>query len=154
MSIAHQLSNAGLFVIEDTRAKHRKCDSDIIILRQKYYDNDDILETIAQVASDFPEPMVLILSTGQVIVMANEGMGYIAIQGKEGELNEVQTNALSIVTEVLTNHFGLETPKKRSKSKPSPEPLEPVAEETAPTPQDTPEVALESETDTNGGIAE
>jgi hypothetical protein len=154
MSIAHQLSHAGLFVIEDTRAKHRKCDSDIIILRQKYYDNDDILETIAQVASDFPEPMVLILSTGQVIVMANEGMGYIAIQGKEGELNEVQTNALGIVTEVLTKHFGLETPKKRSKAKPAPTPVEP---ETEPDSTDTPDEALEpleGEIEPNGEASE
>jgi hypothetical protein len=153
MSIAHQLSNAGLFVIEDTRAKHRKSDADVM-LRHSYYDSDDILETIAKVASDFPEPLVLILSTGQVIVMANQGMGYIAIQAKEGELNEVQTNALSIVTEVLTKHFGLEAPKKRSKAKPAPTPVKP---ETDPEATDTPDDAvkpLEGEIEPNGEASE
>jgi len=153
MSIAHQLSNAGLFVIEDARANRRNYDEPLS-LPVSYLEIESIIETIAKAASTYQAPIVLVLETGQVVVLTESGKGGIAVQGKEGELNEVQTNALGIVTEVLTKHFGLEAPKKRSKAKPVVEPVEP---ETVPEGTDTPDEALdplEGEIDPNGEASE
>lgn len=113
MSIARQLSNAGLFVIEDSRAKYRKFDTPFS-LPLSYIDNLDTLETIEQVASNYPTALALVLQTGQVIVLTESGKGGIAIQGLEQQMTEPQSASLAIVVKVLNAEFNL-TPKKTSR---------------------------------------
>lgn len=151
MSIARELSSAGLFVIEDSQAKHKTSDAPDSI-RVSYHDIEDMLETVETVASTYPCPIVLILASGQVVVLAKEGKGGIALQGKEGQLTDAQAEAMSIVDAVLRKHFGLEAPKttkKKTASKTTPDASEtPVSDEPASTDTETPteaETAVESE---------
>jgi hypothetical protein len=151
MSITRKLLSAGLFVIEDSQAKHKTSDVPESI-RVSYHDNEDILETVATVASIYPCPIALILSNGQVVVLAKEGKGGIALQGKENELTDEQAEAFPKVCEVLCKHYGVEMqdkPKRRTRAKAVPEAPEPhLSDETHADPITTtpePEIALESE---------
>jgi hypothetical protein len=151
MSIAHRLSSAGLFVITDTQAKHRKSVKPEHIVFQ-YFDNDDIFGAIAQAVSATPTPVVLILKTGQVMILTESSDGGIALQGAEDNLTPEQTVALPLVQHALSHHFEIQvkgTPKKKPKSKvASDAPSEPLSDETdesaLSTPEE-PEIALESE---------
>lgn len=154
MNIARILSSAGLFVIEDSQAKHRISDTPDNI-RISYLDIDDILEAVKVASTTYPAPIALILKSGQVMVLARGGKGGITMQGAIGQLTEEQKSTLAVVEQELKSIYGLNKPTPKAKSKKTPaEPLEPVVEETAPTQQDDPEVALEGEIDANGGIAE
>lgn len=149
MSITRLLSNAGLFVIEDSRAKHRKGVAPDEIVFQ-YFDNDDIFGAVTQAVSTTVTPMVLILKTGQVMVLNQASQGGIALQGTEDNLTPEQEVALPIVQQTISKHFVIK-PKGMPKKKPKPvldAPDAPLSDETAlddiSTPQG-PEVVLESE---------
>ena len=122
MSIAHLLSSAGLFVIEDARAKHRRSDTPETI-RLSYFDHEDIIDAVNEAASRYPTVLALILKTGQVVVMAEEGKGGIGLQGSDGSLTEEQTVSLAKVSEVLCALYkvpmeGAKTSKKKPASDP------------------------------------
>lgn len=151
MSITRELLSAGLFVIEDSQAKHKTSDTPESI-RVSYYDTEDILEAVANAASVYPCPIVLILSNGQVVQLSKEGKGGIAIQGKEGVMTDEQAEAFAKASEVLCKYYGVEMhdkPKKRTRSKTVPDALEtPLSDETPADPITTTpdaEIALESE---------
>lgn len=117
MNVAQRLSSAGLFVISDSRAKNRKTDRPET-LKVSYVGTEDILETIAEVASQYPSPTVLILKTGQVMVMAEIGKAGIAVQGVKEDMTPEQVEALSVTSTVLSEFFGIpmaDAPKKRTK---------------------------------------
>jgi hypothetical protein len=157
MNIARLLSNAGLFVIEDSQAKHRKFDKPES-LPLSYIDSLDTLETVGQVASTYPTPLVLVLQSGQAIVLTESGKGGIAVQGLEEQMTEAQLESLAVVTQVLNDLFDLAvkpTTKKRSTRK-SPEPVEgdlsgSEAMEALSDP-DAPEKPLEGDLEANEGI--
>lgn len=137
MSIAHLLYSAGLFVIEDARAKHRRSDIPESI-RLSYFDYEDIIDAVNEAASRYPAVLALILKTGQVVVMAEEGKGGIGLQGSEGSLSEEQQASLDIVSEVLCALYGVPMDgAKSSRKKAAPEPApedaltEPISEEPA-----------------------
>ena len=124
MSIAHLLSSAGLFVIEDSQAKHRRSDAPESI-RLTYFDQEDIIDTVHEAASRYPAVLALILKAGQVVVMAEGGKGGIGLQGSEGSLTEERQASLTKVSEVLCALYGVPmdgpTPTKKKKTAPAPE---------------------------------
>lgn len=136
MSIAHLLSSAGLFVIEDSQAKHRRSDSPESI-RISYFDKEDIIDTIHEAASQYPPVLALILKGGQVVVMAQEGKGGIGIQGSEGALTDEQTSSLAKVSEVLCGlyqvpmHGAKPAKKKKAATVPESTAEEPISEDTS-----------------------
>jgi hypothetical protein len=125
MSIARNLQNAGLFVIEDSRAKNRITDAPEKV-SLSYIPSDDILEAIHDAAGTYPCPTALILTTGQVIVLAEFGKGGIAVQGAKGQETPAQKEALPIVASVVSDAVGapldadLKKAVKASASEPSP----------------------------------
>ena len=135
MSIARLLSNAGLFVIEDSQAKHRKSkQADVITL--SFIDEEDILQAVSVASNSYPAPLVLIINTGQVMVLSNQSKTGIALQGTETTLTDAQKASLATVSKVLGAHYGVSVktlPKKRAQSTaPAEEVVEQPASEDAP----------------------
>lgn len=145
MTVSRLLTAAGLFVIVDSQSKHRKSDPPTKII-VSYFDNEDILETVAQAASVYPAPVVLILSNGQVMILANVSKGGIALQGQEGQMTEAQAVSFGVVSDVLCKHFEVNmagSPKKRSRTASTQTVTETTSQETPDAPE-TQETGTES----------
>lgn len=141
--------------MEDTHAKKRVTDAPETIA-VSYYDNEDILEAVREAATTYPAPIALVLNTGQVMVLADGGKGGIALQGKEGELNEAQAETFAIVQDVLNKHYGIgqKAPTKAKAKKAKSEPVSEPEVEVAPTGDTTHEHALNGEIEGNGETTE
>jgi len=163
MSIAHLLSSAGLFVITDTQAKHRKGDKPQS-LEVSYIEQEDVFDAIREATSLSETPLALILRSGQVMVLTEYGQGGIAVQGTEDDTNEAQSASLTLVVKELGRNFAVKglrkpvvsldeseepKPKRKPKPKVAPDaPSEPLSDETDESALSTPEEpenALESE---------
>jgi hypothetical protein len=127
MTLDSALRRAGLSLIIDSRVKFRKGHPPTKI-RVQYVDEPDTLKAITLAPTLSPCPLVMVLASGQVFVLAREGKGGIAVQGREGELPEGQALALDVVQAVVAEHFELQAeepvkPKRKSKPKASPDAL-------------------------------
>jgi hypothetical protein len=115
MILADLLTRAGLFVILDTQAKHRRNDAPETVTVFGV-GNEDTLGTIAEVASMYPSPTLLVMRSGQVMIIADIGKAGIAVQGDLENMTDEQTEALSVATQVVSDFYGL-TPKKTTSKK-------------------------------------
>lgn len=125
MTLDSALRRAGLSLIIDSRVKFRKGEIPSRI-RVRYIDEVDTMQAITVAPSLQPSPLVLVLASGQVFVIAREGKGGIAVQGEEGALSEEQVVALETVKAVMVQHFGMQAeepvkPKRKMKPKASPD---------------------------------
>jgi hypothetical protein len=143
MILADLLTRAGLFVILDTQAKHRRNDPPETVTVFGV-GNEDTLGTIAQAASMYPSPTLLVLSSGQVMVTAEVGKAGIAVQGDLDQMTEPQSEAVSIATQVLSDFFGIApvktTSKKRTTKTPSEVTSDPQTSDQVVEGTETPEV--------------
>lgn len=106
MSISFLLADAGLFVITDVRARLRSSDAPEAI-RVSFLPAEEMLEAVAEASSIYPAPLVLILETGQAVVLSEGGKGGIAVQGIEGSLSPEQDEALAAVSAILCSLYGV-----------------------------------------------
>jgi hypothetical protein len=120
MSIESVLREAGLSPWVDARASHRPSQAPKRLTVVSVGGADDTQEAIASAVALETVPIVLVMSSGGVLVLSQGGYGAVAVQGDVSAMTEEQSKTLAIVSDALASAYGLdapEAPKKKSRKK-------------------------------------
>lgn len=135
MSIETVLRGAGLSPWVDVRASHRRGEPPKRLSVVHLGDAEDTQQAIsAAVALESPA-ILLVMASGGVLVLSEGGYGPIAVQGSQEQMTEEQVATLAIVSEALSQAYGIESAapaKKRARKQTE----EPVVEEASSEPAD------------------
>ena len=149
MDITDALSSAKIAYSLDSRAKHRAPDTERKGLSVEYHSAADSSATVEKVVALDPCPLLLVTTSGRVIVLGSGMAGVIAVEGVDSA-NETQADILQRIGQAAWETLKVpfkdfyEAPKSGRK-KPKPEEVsEPISDESS---EETSETPAETQVD-------